>query len=390
MPVERQDLYCDHNATTPPLPEVLERFLEIERSVPGNPASVHAMGRRARGVLEDARAAIAATFHLDEDAVVFVSGGTEANNLAVRGLGALDRPVLVSAAEHASILEPARLRGCIDGALDERGRPTFTGVASPTTDEGAIPGLVCATWGQSEIGTLPDLDAASALARGVGAPLHVDVAQALGRVPLDSVFSRADSVSVTVHKAGGLRGQGVWILRRAATSDASPFQPLLVGGGHEQGLRPGTPSPALAAATALAIERAVADTSARAFAMRATRDAFEAAMLEQGHAVVGRDDDIDVDAVTRLPNTAMIAFAGIADGRSLLPALDLAGVRASQGSACSSGSSQPAGVLLAMPGFAETDAWACLRFSFGVNDSPEFARDVARIVSSTIASMQRR
>ena len=345
--------FCDYNAGAPPLDDVLERFLAIERSHPANPASAHGPGRAARAVLEDARATIAKALGLAAEDVLFTSGGTEAANLAVLGLGAPDRPVLLADLEHPAVAEAAALRGTIAMPVDARG------FAVPT-DPGRPVGLVAMVHAQSELGTLQPVAAAAALAQHLGVPCFVDAAQTLGRVSLAPLVATATVFALSPHKCGGLRGFGVL----AGTDLAARLRPLLRGGGQELGLRPGTQSPALAAANALAIVRAVREQAARAAAMAANRGAFLQGL---------RASEVVHDVLTPLdasvPNTVMVHFAGI-EGRSLLPTLDLEGIHASHGSACSSGAPTPPRVLLAM-GRDERAARACVRFSFGWRDQQQ-------------------
>jgi cysteine desulfurase len=366
-------LYLDHNATTPVDPRVLERFVAVERSCPGNPSSVHTAGRRARAVVEDARRSIAARLAVDHDAVLFTSGGTESNNLAVLGVGDPAHGVVASAAEHPSVIEAPRRRGRIELPVDAEGRARFTAEWLPPDRPIA---LVCAVFGQSEVGSLSDLAAARSLADALGAALHVDASQALGRVDLAPVAAAADTWTLALHKAGGLRGSGVLVVRTPALA----LRPLGAGGGQELGLRPGTVSPALAAAAATAVALALDEQEQRAAAMRAARDAFLSGLADSYAGTVQRlSPSRDV-----LPNTSMLAFPGVRDGRTLLPALDLAGVDASHGTACSSGSPQPAAVLLAM-GLDEAAARRCVRFSFSHHTMIDAAQQAAGLVADALA-----
>ncbi len=326
---------------------MLERFAEVERSCPANPASVHGPGRRARAVLEEARAQIAAALRVAPDDVIFTSGGTEAANLAVSGLGDPELPVLLAPVEHPAVGAVAERRGIVAWRVDGNGRAI---VDAPPR---AV-GLVCLVHAQSELGTLQPVASARRLATSLAAPLVVDASQSLGRVALDDVIPGADAVAISPHKCGGLRGHGALI----GPAIGERLRPLLHGGGQEQGLRPGTQSPALAAANALAIERAVADTGTRAERMRAARGAFL-----RGLQASGVDHRVLTPLEDSVPNTVMVAFAGV-DGRNLLPMLDLAGIYASHGSACSSGSPTPPTILRAI-GLDEREARACVRFSFG-------------------------
>jgi len=340
-------LFCDANAGLPAEPDVIELFAATERACPANPASAHAPGRRARAVLEEARRRIAAALAVDGGDVLFTSGGTEAANLAVLGLGNQNLPVLLGPLEHPAVLEPALVRGVEWLPVEP---PGVVRLVPPAR----APGLLCLVHAQSELGTVQPVAAAAALARSAGVPLFVDAAQTLGRVPLEEVVRLADAFALSPHKCGGLRGHGVLVVRDLAAR----LRPLLRGGAQEHGLRPGTQSPALAAANALAIERAVAEQERRAAAMLGLRDAFLAGL---GRSQV--EHEVLTPLQASLPNTAMVRFLH-RDGRSLLPALDLAGIHASHGAACSSGAPRPPRVLREI-GLDEEQARACVRFSFG-------------------------
>lgn len=364
--------HLDHNATTPVDPRVLEYFLGVERTCPGNPSSLHRAGRLANAVVEDARERIAAALGGLATDVVFTSGGSEANNLAVHGLGDPQLPVLLGSVEHPSTFEPAQARGVELWSTDRDGRALIT------EPERAV-GLICLLHGQSEVGSLQPLVAAAGLAQRLGVPLHIDAAQTLGRVPLHEALRVADSVTLSPHKAGGMRGVGVLMAREAAQR----LRPLLRGGGQEHGLRPGTQSPSLCATAAFAIELAVREQPSRAASMAAARDALHDAILNSG---------ADVRRITphegALPNTLMLHFAGV-DGRALLPALDLAGIEASHGSACSAGAPTPPRVLIAM-GMTEPEARACVRFSCASETHCDFASRAGAIVGAVVERLQKK
>ncbi len=335
-------IYLDHNATTPVDPRVLERFCEVESRCGANPSSGHGPGRRARAVVEDACLQVAEALGCDADQVYFVSGGTEANNLAVLGLGTPDLPVLCAPTEHASVREPAHRRGMVSWSVDAGGAALVETPQVPV-------GLLCLVHGQSEVGTIQPVVEARALANNLSLPLHVDAAQTLGRIDLREAVGLADSLALSPHKAGGLRGQGV-LIQRGVT-----IQPLMTGGGQEGGLRPGTLSPALCAASALAVELSQAEWHQRAQRMAAARSALLLQLQELEHVRVL------TPMANSLPNTVMLAIDGI-DGRTLMPALDLAGLAVSHGSACATGSPQPPDILMAM-GLPEDAARACIRIS---------------------------
>lgn len=363
--------HLDHNATTPADPRVLECFVAVERECPANPGSLHGAGRKARAAVEDARARIAEALGCAVDDVFFTSGGTESNNLAVRGLGDPELPVLCAELEHPSVLAPAEQRGMVALAVDAFGCAIVAAPARPV-------GMVALVHGQNEVGTLQDTTGAARLAHELGVPLHVDAAQTLGRVALDEVVAAATTVSLSPHKCGGLRGIGVLLARGGGAG----LGPILLGGGQEHGLRPGTQSAALCQAAALSIELAVREQVVRASTMAAARDAFLAALAATGvrHRVL--------TPAASLPNTLMLQFPDV-DGRSLLPSLDLAGIEASQGSACSSGSPTPPRVLTAM-GLGAGTARSCVRFSFAARHEIMGAGDAGTTTGRVVARVQRK
>lgn len=365
-------VFCDANAGAPAEPDVVARFVEVEGRCPGNPASAHGAGRRARAELEGARERTAKALGVASADVVFTSGGTEAANLAVLGLGAPDLPALLAPTEHAAVHEPAAVRGIVPWSVDDSGRALVT---EPT----AQVGLVCLVHAQSEVGAVQPVAAALALAARLRVPCFVDAAQTLGRLPLGDLLAAGAVVALSPHKAGGMRGHGVL----AGADLGARLRPLLRGGAQELGRRPGTQSPALAAANALAIERAVAEQPARAAAMAAARDAFLAGLAASGVA-----HRLLTPLAASLPNTAMVHFPGV-DGRNLVPALDLAGVQASHGSACSSGAPTPPRILAAI-GLDEAAARACVRFSFGWREDLERLRRTGGRTGDVVRALQKK
>ena len=360
-------IFCDANAGCPVEPDVLECFVATERAVPGNPASSHASGRRARAVLEAARERIANALRISADDVLFTSGGTESANLAVRGLGNTTLPVLVSDVEHPAVLEAAAVRG------RQAWQVSRSATAIVTRPSSAV-GLLCLAHAQSEVGALQPIAAAADLARDLGVPLFVDAAQTLGRVPLAPLFASGAFVALSPHKSGGLRGHGIL----AGDGLQQRLVPLLRGGGQEFGLRPGTQSAALATANALAIERALTEQAQRADNMARARDAFLAAL-----AAAAVPHRVLTPLAAALPNTAMVEF-GVLEGRNLLPALDLAGIEASHGSACSSGAPTPPRILRWLD-LDDARARTCVRFSFAHDVTTSVAEEVARRVGDVVA-----
>ncbi|WP_137125289.1 cysteine desulfurase family protein [Roseomonas sp. HF4] len=347
MPV----LGLDANATEPLRPEARDAVLRA-LDQPGNPSSVHAEGRAARRLLEEARAAVATAFGAKPQDIVFTAGGTEANALAVRGL-APGRRVLLGATEHPAVLRAAPATAetipvLPDGTADLAALEALLGAGGPA--------LVCLMAANNETGVLHPVAEAAALCRRHGALLHVDAVQAAGRVPL--ALAGADSIALSGHKMGGPKGAGALLLRPGID-----LAPLIAGGGQERGRRGGTePLPAIAGMAAAAL----AARPEAAIRLAALRDA-----IEVGVAAAAPEARFPGRAAPRLPNTTSILLPGVAAETQVI-ALDLAGVRVSAGAACSSGKVAASHVLAAMGLGAE--AGAAIRVSLPWNaaeDAPE-------------------
>lgn len=387
-------VHLDHNATTPLRPEAREELWALLDSLGGNPSSVHASGRLARAALDLARERVAAALGVPEDAVLFTSGGTESNNLAL--LGALGpgvgagprRGLAVTAVEHSSVLGPARAleeRGhpLVVAGVDVRGQPDVEALLAAAAREDVA--LVSTQAANNEVGSLTDLEALSAglaeLPPGLRPLWHVDAAQALGRVALEPAALGVDLVSLSAHKVGGPLGVGI-LLRRAGV----PLAPLLHGGGQEGGLRPGTENVPAIGAAAVAVELAVREREEFARRTgeltRALWAGLEACQL--GLRVLGPPPD----APRRLPNTLCVLPPGV-DGRTLVARLDLEGLEASAGSACASGSLEPSHVLLAL-GMTREEARAGLRLSIGRTTSLEDVHVAVDIMRRTMMSVSAR
>jgi len=320
-------LYLDANATEPLRPEAREAA-RAAMDLLGNPSSVHAEGRAARRVLEEARARVAARFGGAPPDVVFTSGGTEANAMAIASL-ARGRRVLYGATEHVAVTSAARLADPAAAPLPVRpdGRIDLGALESALAAGG--PALVCLMAAQNETGVLHPLEEAAALCRRHGALLHLDAVQAAGRVPVSLAATGADSLAVSGHKLGGPKGAGALLLRPGLD-----LLPMMAGGGQERGRRGGTE--ALPAIAGLGAAAEAADP-AHAARLAPLRDAIEAAL---GQPVAGA-------AAPRLPNTACVVLPGIPAETQVI-ALDLEGVRISAGAACSSGRVARSAVLDAM------------------------------------------
>jgi cysteine desulfurase len=336
-------IHLDHNATSPLLPEVLDA-MRPWLGVPANPASAHRSGQAAAAAVERARAHVAALVGGNPAGVVFTSGATEANHLAIYGLVAKAgrRGWMTSAIEHPCVHDAARrwAEPVATLPVGPDGRARI--VALPADLAGLS--LMAAN---HETGVLQPIDEAAAAARAVGAALHVDATQAAGRVPL--ALGDVDAVALSSHKLGGPAGVGALVLR-----DGEPFGPLLGGGGHERGRRAGTVNTAGVVGFGEACRIAAAASTARAAAWGARRARLEAALVALGGRIVGAE-------APRVANTTLVIFAGLrADG--LVQALDLAGFATSAGAACASGSLRPSPVLAAM---GDAEPTGGLRISLG-------------------------
>lgn len=352
-------LFLDANAGEPLRPAARAAVLAA-LDLSGNPASVHAEGRAARRVLEAAREAIAQLCGAAREGVVFTSGATEANLLALDRLGrAAGRRLLVSTAEHDSLDAPDATRLPVDAD----GRLELAALDAALRDGPALVGLHLA---QNETGVIQDIPSVAALARAHGALLHLDAAQAPGRIGFDIGVLGADSLTLAAHKAGGPKGAGALVLRPGLALPPAPH-----GGGQEFRARPGTQAlPAIAGFAAALAEAAAEDASPR----QRIRDAIAASLAGRA-TVVG-------EAAPRLPNTLCLALPGAA-AETQVAALDLSGIAVSAGSACSSGKVARSRVLDAM-GFAH--AGEAIRVSVAWNAPADAA---ARFTTAWLAMAAR-
>lgn len=314
-------LYLDANATEPLRPEARDAMLAAADTV-GNPSSVHAAGRAARKILEDAREFLAVRFGVQPGNLVFTSGGTEADALAIHALGA-DRRIIIGATEHDAV------RSAVADAtilpVDRDGVADLEALARLLADQ--PPALVCLMWANNEIGTIQPIAEAAALCRQHKALLHVDAVQAAGR--MDVQLANAHSVAISSHKLGGPPGAGALLLAPEVTS----IMPLIRGGGQERGRRGGTPAlPAIAGFAAAATIAPRGQSS--------LRDAIEFAAVADGAIVCG-------GGAPRLHNTTCLALPGVRADAQVI-ALDLEGIAVSAGAACSSGKVAASHVLAAM------------------------------------------
>jgi cysteine desulfurase len=375
-------IYLDHNATAPLAPGVADAVAQALRETFGNASSVHAFGQRAKAALDEARGALATLVDADASEVVFTSGGTEADNLALKGIFWARRSadpartrVLISAIEHHAVLDSAAWLGEREGAtvetlpVDEYGRvPPETLRATIERDPGSV-ALVSVMWVNNEVGTVQPVDELAAIAREHGIPFHTDAVQATAQLP---VRFTTDAMTITGHKIGGPVGVGALLLAKGL----DPV-PVLHGGGQERDVRSGTLDAPAIAGFAAAVSTAVSRRDREAVRLAALRDA----LISRVRAEVP-DAILNGDPVDRLPGNAHFSFPGC-EGDALLMLLDARGIECSTGSACSAGVAEPSHVLLAM-GADLARARGSLRFSFGHTsteaDVEATAKEIAPVV----------
>ncbi|MDQ1582882.1 MAG: cysteine desulfurase [Microbacteriaceae bacterium] len=369
-------VYLDHAATTPMLPEAIAAYAEA-MSLVGNPASIHSQGQHARRMLEEARETVAASLGCDPIEIIFTSGGTEAINLAIKGLfwarnegGALAKPrVLAPGGEHHATIDTLEWLERYEGAeiewlpLDRWGRIRVDVVEEALARDPDSIALLTLIMANNEVGTIQPVAEVAALAARYGVPVHTDAVAAYGHLPIDFAGLRRESasasagllaLSVSAHKIGGPVGIGALVLSRAAT-----VVPLVHGGGQQRQVRSGTQDVAAAVSFAVAAQRATAELVFEAERIAALRDRVIAGVAAKvPEATLSGAPDAE-----RLPSNAHFTFPG-AQGDSLLFLLDAAGVSVSTGSACQAGIPEPSHVLIAM-GRSEQEARGALRITLG-------------------------
>jgi cysteine desulfurase len=354
-------IYLDYNATTPVDARVIEAMLPCFGEHFGNPSSaVHRYGWEAARLAEHARETIAAGIGAHPEEIIFTSGATEANNLAIKGAARAPtrrgRQLVTCATEHKAVLDPCRAlaaEGVTTTVLkvDAEGLLDPEQVAAALSDETVLVSVMLAN---NEIGTIQPIAAIAEICHARGALLHCDATQAVGKLPVNAAALGADLLSFTAHKIYGPKGVGALMVRRSRPRVR--LAPLCEGGGQEQGLRPGTVNVAGVVGFARALELCLADQEHEARRLAALRDRLEAGILARLEGVTRNGS-----AEHRLPNTANLAFAGV-DGSALLAGLDEIAV--ASGAACASAEPKPSHVLLAL-GRPRDLAAASLRFSFG-------------------------
>ena len=374
-------IYADNNATTQPLPEVIERMAEIEREAWGNPSSIHAQGRKARGKIEKARQQLAEFLGAERHMVLFTSGGSESNNWVIfrAGKGSDCRKIVVSAVEHPSVLKAAdQLRAEGQGVaylrVDKHGLIDEEHYSELLAEK---PCLVSIMGANNETGTKMPIRQLVERAHQHGALFHVDAAQCVGKVDVNFLECGADFMTISAHKFYGPKGVGALLVRERTQLDH-----LLFGGGQEYGMRPGTENVPSVCGMVEAIKQLGSSSYvSRVEGIKHIRDKFERTLVEEVSGV-----HVNGHPEQRLPNTSNIRIDGV-EGSSLLMRLDLAGVCCSAGSACSSGSPKPPHVLQAM-GLNEEQAKASLRFSFGIFNEENEAEQMVACIKQAVSTLR--
>lgn len=370
--------YLDHAATTNLLPEVKSLLME-QLGVAANPSSLHESGRKARQQVEEARERIAKAINVRASEIFFTAGGTESDNIAIKGLHwarqrDAKRPIiLISAVEHHAVLDPAKWLADRGEAIlefipvDQLGRIDMQWLGRKLETSADQISLISVMWANNEIGTVQPIAEVVQLAARYLIPTHTDAVQALGTLPIDLTTVPVAAFTASGHKIGALHGTGFLMLRTGIK-----VEPLQHGGNQERDVRSGTLNAAGAQALALAVELAVARQAAHARRLSELRDE----LVSQVKVAVP-DAVYNGDPVDRLPGNAHFSFFG-AEGDAMLMLLDAHGVQVSTGSACSVGIPQPSHVLIAM-GMDTVKAKSSLRFSLGATSS---SADVAKLVAA--------
>jgi cysteine desulfurase len=375
------------------VPEAIEA-MSARLGVVGNPSSLHASGRAARRIVEEARESLAQSLGARPSEVVFTGGGTEADNLAVKGLfwsrRAEDprrRRILASAVEHHAVMDSVLWLAEHEQAevewlpVDEKGRVRPSTLADALAADPESAALVSVMWANNEVGTVQPITDLVDVAHEHGVPMHSDAVQAFGQLPVDFAASGLDAMTVTGHKIGGPLGVGALLLGRTVT-----LTPVLHGGGQERDVRSGTLDTPAIVGFATAAELAVKRQAERAEGLARLRDDLVARVRDVvPDVVLGGDPDLRV--THRLPGNAHFSFPGC-EGDALLLLLDARGIECSTGSACSSGVPQPSHVLLAM-GVPEALARGSLRFSFGHTSTTADVDAVAEAIGPVVERARR-
>jgi cysteine desulfurase len=382
-------VYLDHAATTPMLPEAVTA-MSAELVKVGNPSSLHGSGRRARKVVEEGREVIAAAVNAKPMDVVFTSGGTEANNLAIKGLywarkkadEKLNR-ILISSIEHHAVLDPVMWLAEHQAAVVELLPVDKDGILHPEVLQKAIEknpqdiALISIMWANNEVGTIQPIKELSEIAAQFEIPFHSDAVQAMAYLPIDLSTVNLAALTITGHKVGGPQGVGALVVKSEIK-----LEPISHGGGQERDVRSGTLDAPAIAGFGAAIAVLVSQRERRAARIANLRDELIKRVKE-----VAPDCIVNGDMQHRLPGNVHISFPGC-EGDALLMLLDAQGVECSTGSACSAGIPQPSHVLLAM-GRDEKTARSSLRFSLGHSSTIEDVEELVVALANVLDRAKR-
>ena len=359
--MNNQHIYLDHNATTRLDSRVLEAMLPYMSEQYGNATSRHIFGRSARQAIERAREQVADAVDAHPSQIVFTASGTESNNFVIRGIAALhlDQALAISAIEHPCITKPAEAMqqmGCKLNTVEVAASGLLS-TASLQSCLAAPTSLVSVMLANNETGVIQPVAEMAELAKKSGAFMHTDAVQALGKMPVSFSDLNVHAMTISSHKIGGPQGAGALVINKRVD-----IQPLMMGGGQEKGLRSGTENLAAIVGFGAACELIRKELKTRISSTQTLREQLEAGLQQLGAAIFG-------NSVARIPNTSFFAFEGI-EGETMLLALDRKGYAIASGSACSSDSTEPSHVLLAM-GVEEYLARGALRVSFGSQNTSQ-------------------
>jgi cysteine desulfurase len=377
-------IYLDYNATTPPAAAVIDAVATSLRDEFGNPSSVHAFGQRAKAALDRARGETAALIDADPSEIIFTSGGSEANNLAIRGVfearqSSGRKHLVTTGIEHEAVLNTVRALGARGAEVvvvpaTARGVVDVSAMADAISDNTALVSVMLAN---NEVGTVQPVAEIAALCKARGALLHTDAVQAAGKIPFSVKTLGADLVSISAHKFYGPKGAGALWIRRGLRLTAHT-----TGGRQERNRRAGTENLPALVGMGVAAALAKAHLEASGVSVSRLRDRLEAGILTGVPRTV-----VNGEGAPRVPNTTNISFEGI-EAESLLIALDLEGVAVSTGSACSSGSLEPSHVLRAM-GLPSNRARNSLRFSLGASTTEAEIDFVIGVLPGLVTKLRR-
>lgn len=358
-------IYLDHSATTKTDLEVAKLMSELMVDNFGNPSSVHSFGREARKVLDDARERVAKNIGAEPSEIIFTSGGTEADNIAIRGAALANRKkgkhIITSTIEHHAVLDTCKALekegfSVTYVPVDEYGRVRVEDVKKAITDQTILISIMHAN---NEIGTIQPIKEIGALAKEKGILFHSDTVQSVGKIPVDVKELNLDMLSISAHKFYGPKGVGCLYIRKGARVEAISF-----GGSQERNRRPGTVNVPAIAGFALALDKAVSSLDKEIPRQRYLRDKLIKGIMNKVDYV-----KLNGHPEERLPNNVNLSFRFI-EGESLLLSLDMKGIAASSGSACTSGSLDPSHVLLAI-GLSHEIAHGSIRMSLGIENTEE-------------------